>query len=948
MRIRLSALGPLQIELNGSTAPPLRGREQATLAMLAFAPGHTLSTSDLIDGVWGEQRPASALAALRNYVSALRKALGPAASALESSAGHYRLRPDTPIEIDTDLVGRLLAEANDVRRIGDPEKASGLVHSTLARWRGEPLAGLPGPWAAAERSRLRRLRQTLRELAVTLMIDCGDYDGAITELEAMIAAHPLDEPLRALMMTALERSDRRAAALEVYRQISTLLAEELGLDPGPELVAAHTRLLADPTPAPTRTARDRVPLPAQLPPANADFTGRTALMDKLTGEMAGSSATAITAIAGMGGIGKTTLAVRVAHHIKDRFPDGQLFVDLRGADPDPSDPTVVLGEFLRALGVPESDVPSGLSARSALYRSVLSDRRVLVLLDNAHDSRQVAPLLPGTAGCATVITARRAITTSAGEAATALGLLSPDEAVDMFTRIIGTERAAAAPEAVVRIVELCGRLPLAIRTVAGRIAARPHWDLTSEADRLASDRADLSNFQSPDISLDQAFRSGYEQLDDEHARAFRMLAHAEVPELSLPVIAAVLDRDEDEAERLCEDLVDCGLLETGGRGRYHYHDLMRIFARDRRGDDADTDVLALLLDFYLASMKNLLAVRNPGGVVPAHPTGSTGVAFADIPATERFLDAERRNLVALYRLAARGTPAHQLLAADLAWGAAHSLAASDVTVDVEAALREFIAAAEGTAPAACRRAKVTLGLILVAELGQPDRGRILLREAMDGLDPHENVRLTATVYTLYGQASLYEEQYDRAAREFRTALDWCHEFSSASLTTIIHALLTTAYAESARDTEALAAAAAATDSRYGNSALRQVVWARSEAAWIRCRGGDDVGGLADFAAVLSIAQASGVPRYIAVANRRMAEAHLLANRPGDALDCADAAITACGNGRARYIHARALAARCEALIRLGRIAEADECLRSAQALVPGLVPATAGSGNHRT
>ncbi|WP_429422956.1 BTAD domain-containing putative transcriptional regulator [Nocardia sp. GAS34] len=569
--LSVSVLGIVEIRAGEIEIDPLPPKQQAVLAMLAAEHGRTVSVTELLDGIWGPERPPAALGALRNYVWSIRRLLG--GTVLQSCGGGYRIDPSLPVDLDVRVMERLRAESETAYHAGDLDTADAALRQAGGRWRGDPLTGVPGPWAEAERARLRAIRRAMRLTAISVDLDRGRIDHAVAELETLVALDPHSEHSRSLLMTALHRAGRRVDALRVFHDTRRQFIE-LGLEPSQALTDLHQRILTDTVPDPAAVAQARPP--AQLPPDTADFTGRETLVGQLcamtTDRPAG--ATPVAALYGMGGIGKTTLALHVAHRVRQHFPDGQLFADLRDTTPQ-----AALAHFLRALGVPEPEVPADTAARAALFRSVLSGRRVLVVLDNAADADQCALLLPGNADCAVIITGRRPMTTLPGAQSFRLDLFEPDEAVALFGRIVGPERVARETTAVHRIVELCGLLPLAIRIVAGRIATRPRWSLGAEAERMTAERHRLDHFRTTEMALDQTFRRSLDCLSLEQIRAFRLLADTDDNYLSPTAAAAVLDRPRFHVERLCEELVDFGLLESTGHIRYGYHDLVRVFAR---------------------------------------------------------------------------------------------------------------------------------------------------------------------------------------------------------------------------------------------------------------------------------------------------------------------------------------------------------------------------------
>lgn len=673
--LRFAVLGPVRAwrgEQRLSTGSP---QQRALLAALLLRAGRTATAAELIDALWGEAPPSQALAAIRTYASRLRKVLGE--GVLRSEAGGYALHT---AELDLRRAQELVADADRAREAGDLCHARHVSNEALALWDGEPLAQVPGPHADNERARLAEWRLQILESRFPMDLEQGCHAEAVSELTSLTAAHPLRERLRELLMLALYRSGRQAEALAVYADTRQLLAEELGVDPRPELARLQQRILAAdeelarPS-APQQTAGPAPVRPAQLPATVADFTGRDSFVKEL-GDTLGSTegrVMAVSAVAGIGGVGKTTLAVHVAHAARAAFPDGQLYVDLQGAGARPTDPETVLGAFLRALGTPESALPDSLDERAALYRSTLDGRRVLVLLDNAKDPAQVRPLLPGTDGCAALVTSRARMVGLAGAHLVDLDVMAPEEALDLFTRIVGAERVAAEREASLDVVAACGFLPLAIRIAASRLAARRTWTVSVLASKLADERRRLDELQAGDLAVGATFELGYSQLEPVQARAFRLLGLVEGPDISLRAAAALLDLGPREAEDLLESLVDTSLLESAAPGRYRYHDLVRLHARacaERDEQPAELRVRALrrLLDFYLATAAGVYAIERPGDRLVDHiaATGTAGLEFADSHTAQDWLYTEAASLLSAAR---QGTEGAVFLpgAVDLLW-----------------------------------------------------------------------------------------------------------------------------------------------------------------------------------------------------------------------------------------------------------------------------------------
>ncbi|MGW1432489.1 BTAD domain-containing putative transcriptional regulator [Streptomyces sp. NPDC002431] len=663
--LRFSVLGPVRVWRGTEALSAGSPQQRGLLAALLLRGGRTATAAELIEGLWGEEPPSQGLAAVRTYASRLRKVLGP--HVLVADSGGYAIRGLPDEALDMALARDLSARAERARVDGEPGHASDLLREALALWDGESLSGVPGPFAENQRARLEEWRLQLTETRVDAELEQGHHAEVVSELTSLTAAHPLRERLRELLMLALYRSGRQAEALAVYADTRRLLADELGVDPRPELTELQHRILqADPTlaePAAPEPAAAVVPVrPAQLPATVPDFTGHAACVEEL-GEVLASAngrVMAVAALSGIAGVGKTTLAVHVAHRARREFPDGQLYVDLQGPHARGAEPGTVLGSFLRALGTPDAAIPDSLEDRAALYRSVLNGRRVLVLLDNARDAAQVRPLLPGAEGCAALITSRGNLGDLAGAHLVDVDVLSPAEALHLFTRIVGSERVARERTAALDVVAACGFLPLAIRIAAARMAVRRTWTVSVLAAKLADERRRLDELQAGDLAVKAVFEVAYGQLEPAQARAFRLLGLADGPDISLSAAASMLGRSEDDTEELLEALVDTSMVESAAPGRYRYHDLLRLYARGcaERDEEAPGEraaALSRLLDFYLATAAGVYALERPGDRLIEHlaPTEGDGLVFADRSEARDWLFGEARGLLSAARQAAR-------------------------------------------------------------------------------------------------------------------------------------------------------------------------------------------------------------------------------------------------------------------------------------------------------
>ncbi|NYI90798.1 DNA-binding SARP family transcriptional activator [Amycolatopsis endophytica] len=461
-------LGTVALVVDGVVADPGPARQRCVLAALAVDVDQDVSRDRLIQRVWGGDPPLRARETLVNYVSRLRRVLAAGGATIARRPGAYALRAD-PLAVDIHRFRRLCSRA----RAETGRTAAGLLEQATALWHGEALTGLTGDWATTERDQLHQERQDAEWDLTDALLDLGHGEDLVAGLAVRAAGHPLDERAAGQYMLALHRAGRTADALAHFRLVRDRLVDDLGTDPGAALQDLHRRIL---TPGPALTVRPRaarrVVTPRQLPAAPAPFVGRGELLDELD-----ATSTTVSAVAGAGGIGKTALALHWAHQRIDRFPDGQLFVDLRGSGPGAAmEPSAALRGVLDALGVEHDQVPSDLHARAVLFRSLVAGHRVLLLLDDAADTAQVVPLLPGSGSCTVVVTSRNVLPgLLAGHAARHIPVhvLDDADARVLLTGKLGRARTGAEPEAVGEFVRLCGGFPLALGVVAGHALTRP-------------------------------------------------------------------------------------------------------------------------------------------------------------------------------------------------------------------------------------------------------------------------------------------------------------------------------------------------------------------------------------------------------------------------------------------------------------------------------------------
>ncbi|MGW6913777.1 AfsR/SARP family transcriptional regulator [Kitasatospora sp. NPDC054939] len=685
--LRFQVLGPVQAWRGDETLALGSPQQQAVLTSLLLQHGRPVATQDLVDGIWGDRPPPQAIAALRTYVSRLRGVIEPhrevraPAEILISVSDGYALRISSGA-LDLAVFEAAVGEAGAARTNGDPAEAHRLLSAALGLWRGRALAGVPGPYADTQRLRLAERQVSAWEECCAVALEIGRHTEVVAELSSLTAEHPLRERLRELLMLALYRCGRQAEALGVYTDTRKLLIEELGVEPGTGLSTMHARILAGdaelaPPPSAIPPSANRadnapvVPPPAQLPADVSDFSGRSVLVTELRQTLRSGTgqAVVVTSLAGIGGVGKTTLAVHVAHSVRSEYPDGQLYVDLRGAGASPVDPAIVLGDFLHALGVAE--LPESLEQRAALYRSLLAGRRMLILLDNAHDSEQLLPLIPGVSGCAVLATSRSRLAGIPGAHLVDVEEMTPGEALALFSAIVGEARVAAEPGAALAVVTSCGFLPLAVRIAAARLASRPRWSVSDLAQRLADQRRRLDELQLGNLAVETTIGLGYGQLRPDEARAFRLLSLVDSPDLPLDAVAALLGEGLAQAEHLAESLVEANMLECFTPGRYRYHDLLRLYAQrqnEKLADTAEQEKAVLrLLEHVLPTMRNAAQAIEPDDQLPEplDDLKTPGLVLATGTSALRWLRAEVSMMLSTVEAAVDGSPALLRPALDL-------------------------------------------------------------------------------------------------------------------------------------------------------------------------------------------------------------------------------------------------------------------------------------------
>jgi DNA-binding SARP family transcriptional activator/tetratricopeptide (TPR) repeat protein len=684
--MKFGVLGPLQVIAGDSGEPGavLTARLRALLAALLWRAGQPVPADELAELVWDGVPPSRTPDATRTLIMRLRRQLdGRAAARIVTRAPGYVIEISGD-ELDAAQFETLTREAGAAVRAGQWAQAARTASKALGLWRGTPLADIPSQllrdrWVP----HLEELHVQALEWRIEADLHEGRHEQLIPELRDLTARHPLREHIHGQLMLALYRCGRQGEALAAYAVARDVLVTDLGVEPGPGLRELHQRILSadsaltvtgPPRPA---TAEPQRITPRELPPTVPGFTGRSAELAALTGLLDRPGAQApgtvvISAIGGTAGVGKTALAVHWAHSVADRFPDGQLYVNLRGYDPaQPMPASDALAAFLRSLGVPGQDIPPEEDERAARYRSLLADKRMLVVLDNAGSAGQVRPLLPGTPACTVLVTSRDTLAGLAardGAAHLDLDVLPPEDAVALLRTLIGA-RAAAEPAAAAELAAQCCRLPLALRVAAELAATRPAVPLAGLAGELADlqTRLDLLTAgEDPGTQVRAVFSWSYRRLDTEAARAFRLLGLHPGPDLESYAAAALTCATVPQARQMLDVLTRAHLIQAAAPGRYCMHDLLRGYARELSatvdGGQEQRAAMTRLFDHYLytaaTAMDTLyLAERHRR---PRIPRPTTPVPPLADPTTAReWLDAQRAVLVAAAgHAAARDWPGH--------------------------------------------------------------------------------------------------------------------------------------------------------------------------------------------------------------------------------------------------------------------------------------------------
>jgi DNA-binding SARP family transcriptional activator/tetratricopeptide (TPR) repeat protein len=696
--LRFEVLGPLRVWRGEVSLDPGPIKRQAVLAALLLRQGAVVSHDQLLDSVWGSEPPPGGRKVLPSHVNSLRRVLDPegtppAESVIRSGKGWYRFVAEG-VRLDTAELTERGDEALRTLASGDLATAAAQLSAAIGLFRGEPLANLPGQFAQGLRTRLLERRRVLRKERLTCLLLLRRFGDALDDFDDPSAPddhdEDNDESLVALRMRALYGCGRQGDALNAYEDMRLRLRDELGTSPHAELRRVHEAVLHQddtyllpPAPPPPKPRASTSPAPAELPHDAAGFAGRSGELARLHAllppeqDQGPANTVVISAIGGAAGIGKTALAVHWAHQVRDRYPDGQLYINLHGFDHDrqPLEPGEALELLLRGLGLAASEIPPHHEAQSRVFRTLLADRRMLVLLDNAASAQQVRPLLPGSPTCCVLVTSRNRLgdlVAHDGAHALPLGLLQPDEARALLSRVLGADRLPADEPAVGELIRLCGSLPLALRVAAARLAGDPALrasDLVaemSEGNRLEA----LEPDGDANFPLRTAFSVSYRVLGPEARRLFRLLGLFPGGEFTAEAAAALLDAPLPPARRLLGALAAAHLIEPSTVGRYRFHDLLREYAHEcALTEETAADrgaALERLLIWYLNATRQAAGTwLFPELPTDLHPGGHPGMPSA--PRADQWLEAEAANLLAVINHAGRHGPR------PVAWHLANSL-----------------------------------------------------------------------------------------------------------------------------------------------------------------------------------------------------------------------------------------------------------------------------------
>jgi DNA-binding SARP family transcriptional activator/energy-coupling factor transporter ATP-binding protein EcfA2 len=813
-------LGPFEVLGDGERIAVNAARQRIVLATLLMAPNHMVPLDRLIDAVWDGEPPQTARGQIQICVSALRRALGDPDAITTSPAG-YCVRVG-PGQLDYAVFDAALARARAAAAAGRLPEAAQEMDGALRLWRGDALAGVPGRAAETFANRLEERRIMAIEDQVEIRLALDLHRELIDELVVLTAEYPLRERLQGFLMLALYRSGRQTEALSVYRAARKTLNEKLGLEPSEDLRRLERAILAHDTkldaagpgsghgsavaaaPPAGNTPRQ---LPADIPGVVGHGELTKVLADMLTAgrddaqsEDAAGPAVPLVVLTGPPGCGKTTVALHIAHLLRDRFPDGQLYAAMRGSTAQPTPTIEVMARFLRALGVAPDAIPGDLEERITLLRSRLASRRLLIVLDDVSGEAQIGGLLPGTPGPAVLATSRSRLSALPGAHVAEIGLLPEPDALELLRNVAGADRLEAEPEETRRLVRLCGSLPIALRIAGLRLASHPHWSVSTLVDLLADDRHRLDELSHGDVAVRPLLAVVHESLSPRARLLFGLLGSLALRDFTSLTAAAALDGEDREAGRLLDELAESQLLDAspsapGTQARYRFQSLIRVFAAEQAA--AGQDGARQCLDATRRVLGCLLAMANEAhsrvyggnstllrGSAPRWPGAAAHFGLIE-PDPLRWLESERANLhAAILQSAAQvhaGSGGNGDGFDELCW----ELAVNAVTVYEARALFDewrhtHTVALEAMRAAGNKRGEAAiltaLGSLSIARRSTQDVEKLLaaltlFEELGDPIGQALTQRNLAHIDRIQGRPARAKERYERALTGFRDAGD---------------------------------------------------------------------------------------------------------------------------------------------------------------------------------
>lgn len=790
----LRLLGPLDL-VAGEQALKVGGpKEQIVLAVLALNANRATAIDHLVEAMWATNPPSSARGQIQKCVSGLRKLfieVGQQGIIRTSPPGYLlEIQPD---ELDHEEFARLVSVARKQVADGGNDDATTTLRQALALWRGPALAGVRSDLVQRQAALLNDARFAAIEERVRLDLALGRHEELVNELNGLIDSAPLRERLYGYRMLALYRSGRQAEALEVFRQARTTLIDEVGVEPGQQLRDLERAILnrdpaLDVTTSGAGSSRrageqpagqPRTPRP--LPGSTADFVGREAHIAQIKSMLSGeaSFAVRVLVISGKGGVGKSTLALRVAHELSDAYPHGHLYADLQ--EPDATErPTALLARFLRALGVAGSVMPEGQQERAELYRSLLAEKRLLVVLDGVTSEEQVIPLLPGTGSCPVIVTSRARLTGLPGARLINIDVFDTDQSVELLTKIVGRDRVGVERDAAAELVGRCGGLPLALRIAGGRLASRPQLRIAGLVRRLADEARRLDEFSHRGLELRASIGLTYRGLPVQARRLFRLFALVPAPDFPGWTAATLLDIEQREADDALAHLVDAQVLDMleypSGRIRFRFHDLIRLYAHEQLLETEPAqerrEALGRVLGAWLALAERAYRKEYGGDYAILHGSATRWHPVEDIDIDpdddpREWWESERRALIAGVRKAA--TEGMDELCWDLACTLANLFEVKGHFEDWEETARLALEATERAGNRFGRAAVLySLGALYIYQKRFADSERCLA-DALEVFEAEDStlgralvLRVSASVDRMHGNIDMMLDKYERA------------------------------------------------------------------------------------------------------------------------------------------------------------------------------------------